>query len=181
MIIIKSDILSLTFVAHKWSNGLDWRNIYKRDGLCILLEPISPFNLPILPLFLWPILDSIAVSVFVVILVEFDKYWIWDEQACLTNPIKHKKLVSPWVLLYWVSKRERSSAIKTTLLSLLLITSTQPQHIRNPFSCLVDSHLWQRHCSSNLHVLNKHKSWLIETCNADQVFVQVNICSFSPR
>ena len=83
----------------------------------------------------------------------------------LTNPIKRKKLVSPWVLLYWVSKRERSSAIKTTLLSLLLITSTQPQHIRNPFSCLVDSHLWQRHCGSNLHVLNKHKSWLIETCN----------------
>ena len=28
-------------------------------------------------------IDSIAVSVFVVILVEFDKYWIWDEQACL--------------------------------------------------------------------------------------------------
>ena len=28
-------------------------------------------------------LDSIAVSVFVVVLVEFDKYRIWDEQACL--------------------------------------------------------------------------------------------------
>ena len=28
-------------------------------------------------------LDSIALSVFVVILVEFDKYRIWDEQACL--------------------------------------------------------------------------------------------------
>ena len=32
-----------------------------------------------------PHLDSIAVSVFVVILVEFDKYWIWDEQACLPD------------------------------------------------------------------------------------------------
>ena len=29
--------------------------------------------------------DSIAVSVFEVILVEFYKYWIWDEQACLTE------------------------------------------------------------------------------------------------
>ena len=27
--------------------------------------------------------DSIAVSAFLVILVEFDKYRIWDEQACL--------------------------------------------------------------------------------------------------
>ena len=27
--------------------------------------------------------DNIAVSIFVVILVDFEKYWIWDEQACL--------------------------------------------------------------------------------------------------
>ena len=33
------------------------------------------------------ILDSIAVSVFVVILVELDKYRIWDEQVCLVHPI----------------------------------------------------------------------------------------------
>ena len=46
------------------------------------------------------------------------------------NPIKRKKLVRRWVLLYWVSKPERSSAIKTTLLSLLLIIpSSEPQHI----------------------------------------------------
>ena len=37
------------------------------------------------------ILDSIAVSVFVVILVEFDKYW--DEQACLT----YKYVQNIWV------------------------------------------------------------------------------------
>ena len=46
------------------------------------------------------------------------------------NPIKRKKLVRRWVLLYWVSKPERSSAIKTTLLSLLLIIpSSEAQHI----------------------------------------------------
>ena len=46
------------------------------------------------------------------------------------NPIKRKKLVRRWVLLYWVSKPERSSAIKTTLLSLLLIIpGSEPQHI----------------------------------------------------
>ena len=28
-------------------------------------------------------IDNIAISVFVVILVESDKYWIFDEQACL--------------------------------------------------------------------------------------------------
>ena len=39
-----------------------------------------------------PHLDSIAVSVFVVILVEFDKYWIWDEQACLPAPSKKKSV-----------------------------------------------------------------------------------------
>ena len=31
-------------------------------------------------------LDNIAVSVFVVILVDLDKYRIWDEQACLILP-----------------------------------------------------------------------------------------------
>ena len=46
------------------------------------------------------------------------------------NPIKRKKLVRRWVLLYWVSKPERSSVIKTTLLSLLLIIpSSEAQHI----------------------------------------------------
>ena len=30
-------------------------------------------------------IDNIAVAVFVTIWVEFDKYWIWDEQACLTD------------------------------------------------------------------------------------------------
>ena len=52
-----------------------------------------------------------------------------------TNPVKRKKLVSPWVLLYWVSNRERSSAIKTTLLSLLLIVSPPRPNTthRNPF------------------------------------------------
>ena len=71
-----------------------------------------------------------------------------------TNPIERKKLVSPWVLLYWVSKRERSSAIKTTLLSLLLITSTQPQHIGilSP-ALLTHVLLWLRHCASNLYLL----------------------------
>ena len=39
-------------------------------------------------------LDSIAVSVFVVILVDFDKYWDWDEQACL-QLIKNN-LVKDW-------------------------------------------------------------------------------------
>ena len=33
-----------------------------------------------------PLLDSIAVSAFVVILVDSDKYRIWDEQACLPPP-----------------------------------------------------------------------------------------------
>ena len=36
--------------------------------------------------------DSISISTFVVILVEFDKYKIWDEQACLrvhANPVSY--------------------------------------------------------------------------------------------
>ena len=37
-------------------------------------------------------LDSIAVSVFVVILVDFDKYWNWDEQACLVESLKKIRL-----------------------------------------------------------------------------------------
>ena len=40
-------------------------------------------------------LDSIAVSVFVFILVEFDQYRIWDEQACLL-----KITVANWC--YWI-------------------------------------------------------------------------------
>ena len=34
-------------------------------------------------------LDSIAISVFVVIFDEFDKYW--DEQACLANVKKRRQ------------------------------------------------------------------------------------------
>ena len=77
-----------------------------------MLEPISPFHLLILPLF------------------------------TATNPVKRKKLVSPWVLLYWVSKRERSGAIKTTLLSLLLIVSpSQTQHTGILSPCFVTTYL----------------------------------------
>ena len=38
----------------------------------------------------WVKIDSNAVSVFVVVLVVFDKYWIWDKQACLgENCVKY--------------------------------------------------------------------------------------------
>ena len=58
------------------------------------------------------------------------------------NPIKRKKLVRRWVLLYWVSKPERSGAIKTTLLSLLLIIpSSETQHIGILLSTTLLTHL----------------------------------------
>ena len=41
-------------------------------------------------------LDSIAVSVFVVVLVEFDKYRIWDEQPCLKKvTVSHSDMQCP--------------------------------------------------------------------------------------
>ena len=57
----------------------------------ILFGPHSPhYPLPSSPSSSSPHLlsplDSITVSVFVIILVEFDKYRIWDEQACLLSP-----------------------------------------------------------------------------------------------
>ena len=36
---------------------------------------------PLAMLIMW--VDSIAVSIIVIIVDDFDKYWIWDEHACL--------------------------------------------------------------------------------------------------
>ena len=58
----------------------DWDN--DQQWLTKIIAPKTPPSTPKRSLQkMINYLDSIAVSVFVVILVEFDKYW--DEQACL--------------------------------------------------------------------------------------------------
>ena len=69
--------------------------------------------------------DSIAVSVFVVILVEFDKYWIWDKQACLSwsgFDLKHHSLFRVRFLQFREGSRAPRTALKAQLFMILVNT-----------------------------------------------------------
>ena len=60
-------------------------------------------------------LDSIAVSVFEVILVQFDKYRIWDEQACLVETVSTLRTYKSLETKKHGFKQEREIDILTVL------------------------------------------------------------------
>ena len=89
-------------------------------------------------------LDSITVSVFEVILVEFYKYWIWDEQACLSHTRSNQGVFTNDKERTWWGKEGRTPRRFSTLFVLwpfggwglmILLTSTRRGRI---FGIVID-------------------------------------------